>query len=61
MKITIDQEKCIGCGTCEAMCPQVFKLDPNTYKAKVLKEEGSKECDVQEVAGSCPVEAIKIE
>jgi len=26
MKVTIDRENCIGCGACEAVCPEVFKL-----------------------------------
>jgi len=27
MKITVTYEKCIGCGDCYAVCPQVFTLD----------------------------------
>lgn len=61
MKITIDQEKCIGCGTCEAMCPEVFRLNQDKYKAEVLKPEGAEKCNSEEVAQACPVEAIKIE
>lgn len=60
MKIVIDEEKCIGCGTCEAMCPDIFKLDQNTNKAKVLKPTEEKKCNVAEIARACPVEAIKI-
>jgi len=26
MKVTIDRENCIGCGACEAVCPEVFQL-----------------------------------
>jgi ferredoxin len=26
MKVAIDREGCIGCGVCEALCPDVFKL-----------------------------------
>lgn len=26
MKVFIDRDECIGCGVCEALCPEVFKL-----------------------------------
>lgn len=58
MTIAIDQEKCIGCGTCSAMCPEVFKMDNASMKAIVLKKEGNEQCDVKEVAQACAVEAI---
>ena len=60
MKIIVDQEKCIGCGTCEAMCPDVFKLNPQTYKAEVLKEGRSTTCNIEEVVKACAVEAIEM-
>ncbi|PIZ90306.1 ferredoxin, partial [bacterium (Candidatus Moisslbacteria) CG_4_10_14_0_2_um_filter_36_61] len=25
-KIKLDKEKCIGCGSCAAVCPEVFKV-----------------------------------
>ncbi len=59
-KIKVDKEKCIGCGACEAQCPDNFELDENS-KAKVKKAEvGELKCnkDAQEV---CPVDAIIIE
>lgn len=60
MKITLDQEKCIGCGTCAAICPEVFVIDNETSKAKVIKNDGCTTCDIAETAKSCPVEAIAI-
>ncbi|MDD5627310.1 MAG: ferredoxin [Patescibacteria group bacterium] len=60
MKITLDQEKCIGCGTCAAMCPEIFVMDNETSKAKVIKNDGCATCDAAETAKSCPVEAIII-
>jgi len=25
-KVIIDEDECIGCGSCEDICPEVFKL-----------------------------------
>ncbi len=59
-KIVVDQELCIGCGACENLCPEVFKLQEEG-KAKVLNENGCKSCDCEIAMQSCPVGAIKIE
>ncbi len=59
-QISIDTEKCIGCGTCAAMCPEVFQMDNESSKAKIIKNNGCTTCDVAEIAKSCPVEAITI-
>ena len=42
-RVVIDEEECIGCGTCEEICPEVFKLNPDTEKAEVIKPEGGPE------------------
>ncbi|MDA8079315.1 MAG: ferredoxin [Nitrospiraceae bacterium] len=61
MKVpVIDFEACEGCGTCEAMCPEVFKVKEDG-KAYVINPEGCKTCNCQEAADSCPVECIKME
>ncbi len=57
-KAKVNQEVCIGCGTCEALCPNVFKLKDG--KAQVVAEECG-DCNCQEVVESCPVGAITIE
>lgn len=59
-KVKVDENLCIGCGTCEALCPKVFKLDMDSGKSKVISDN-CEECDCQEVVNSCPVNAISIE
>ncbi|MEA2007274.1 MAG: ferredoxin [Patescibacteria group bacterium] len=55
MKVSIDEEKCIGCGACEGMCSQCFVVEDGISKVKT-QECGS--CDLKEVASSCPTGAI---
>ena len=56
-KITIDKEKCIGCGACAAVCPKTFEMKGD--KAVVKKQPSSITCE-KEAADSCPTDAIKI-
>ena len=39
--ITVDKETCIGCGSCVALCPDVFQLDQNS-KAEVISSASAK-------------------
>ncbi len=55
MAIELDKEKCIGCGTCVAICPDNFEMDG--AKAKVTNAEDTG-C-AKQAADSCPVNAIK--
>jgi len=59
MKVQLDQELCIGCGVCSQVCPEVFDLDEEIGKAKVIKPSGA-DCAV-EAAESCPVSCITVE
>jgi len=57
----INQETCIGCGTCEGICPTVFKM--NDGKAQVVKMDdytAHKE-GIEQSVDACPVQAITIE
>ncbi len=57
--VEVDKEKCIGCGSCVALCPDVFELGSDG-KAQVKEgADTNKEC-VKEAAEACPVEAIKV-
>jgi ferredoxin len=60
-KINIDQNKCIGCGSCEFNCPDVFEVKDG--KAHVKQEanlEKNSACIKSAIEG-CPVAAIEEE
>ena len=61
-KISIDKEKCIGCGTCESLFPEIFKLDNDTGKSKVISNNYAEHgYDKDDIETSCPAGAISIE
>jgi len=69
MKIILEKSKCIGCGSCVAVCGKFFELGADglaTIKGGTDKE-GSVEFEVSipdcasEAVEICPVQAIKIE
>ncbi len=58
-KVTVDASTCVGCGLCEQGCPEVFEVQGDGLahvKAHVCALH-----NLQEVAESCPVNAIKVE
>jgi ferredoxin len=71
MKIFIDREGCIGCGTCEALCPKVFKLleDGKSSIVETYQTEGLDKGEVgpelstcvEDAKTNCPVQVIKSE
>ena len=59
MKPIVDQDACIGCGACEALCGKVFKLN-DAGKAEVAPMESYdalKDC-VDDAVRGCPVNCI---
>jgi ferredoxin len=60
VKAFVNEEKCIGCTLCTAVCPEVFKMNGDkavAYADPVPK--GSLE-SCRDAAEQCPTEAIKI-
>jgi ferredoxin len=55
VKVTIDKEECIGCGSCAALCPAGFEMADGKAKVKSQKAK----C-IKEAADSCPVQAISV-
>lgn len=61
MKAIVD-DKCIGCGLCPQICPEVFEMnDQNLAIVKVDPVPPQVEDTCREAASSCPVEAIQLE
>lgn len=58
MSVKVDQEKCMGCGACVSICPDVFEMNEEG-KAQVKSEENM-EC-AKQAADSCPADAITVE
>lgn len=59
-KIIQEREKCIGCGTCVALCPDNWEMKSDN-KASLKKTEVEDIGCNQRAADSCPVQCIKIE
>ncbi len=57
-KTKVNEDLCIGCGTCESICPKVFKVEDG--KSHVIADD-CEDCDCQSAVDSCPVSAISIE
>ena len=51
---------CISCGTCEALCPEVFEVK-NISCVKLNSDIKKHEALIKEIADICPVQVIKIE
>jgi len=55
--VTVNQETCIGCGACAAVCEEVFEMKDDAKAHVKSGADTSKPC-VKEAIESCPVDAI---
>ena len=61
MTVYIDEEECIGCGSCEEICPEVFRLNTETEKAEVIMPDdasGDLVELIEEAMDTCPSSCI---
>lgn len=58
MKLSVDKNICIGCGACQAICPDVFEIEEDglaNVKGQINDETKEDAIDAKE---GCPVGAI---
>ena len=56
-KVEVIREKCIGCGSCAAIAPGVFKLDEQNISV-IISQNGNDDETKLLAAQSCPVTAL---
>ena len=59
-KIKVDKEKCIGCGTCAAVCPANWEIAEDSKAQPINDEIEDLSCN-RLAEENCPVGAIKID
>ena len=60
MKFKVDENACIGCGACQAICDEVFEISDDGYataKDVEITDEEIKERAISAMEG-CPTDAI---
>jgi ferredoxin len=69
-KVIQQRDKCIGCGTCVAVCPDFWQMgDDGKSQLKGSKDAGEGKFELEakeagcnkEAASSCPVQIITVE
>ena len=56
--VQINKEKCIGCGSCEAVAPEIFEIKDGKAVVKKQPETEDETQKAKEAASICPVDAI---
>lgn len=61
MKAIVDRDGCTGCGVCEDICPDVFRMDDDGLAEAYGDVTEDNLDEAKDAADSCPVEVITIE
>ncbi|RMF06146.1 ferredoxin [Candidatus Woesearchaeota archaeon] len=59
-RIEFDEEDCIGCGTCNAVCEENWEMDYEKNKARPKKTELEEVGCNQDAADNCPANCIRV-
>jgi len=55
--LVVNQDTCISCGTCIALCPKVFDYN-SAGKSGVKDQNGASADEIKQAISMCPVAAI---
>ncbi len=61
MRVRVDEDACVGDGSCVSICPEIFEMEGEVAKTKMDEVTKELEASCREAADVCPVEAIIIE
>lgn len=61
MKAMVDAEKCVGCGACADICPEVFKMEEDKAVVYATPVPESAEDKCKQADEACAPDAISIE
>lgn len=56
--LQIDLKNCIGCGTCVALAPSTFVVNPKTFKTEVKPPPHDNPATILAAAQACPTSGI---
>ncbi len=59
MKVTIEQDGCLGCGLCYEICPEVFRLGENNLAVAGAVQESAIP-SLREAERLCPMGIIHV-
>ena len=60
MKAVVDAEKCIGCGLCAQVAPDIYEMQGDKAVTKIDEISEDKTEEARSGAEQCPTEAIII-
>lgn len=60
MKLKVNKDNCIGCGACQAICPDVFEIeDDGLANTKIDEINNELQDDAIDAKEGCPTSAIE--
>lgn len=60
-KPVVDADLCIGCGSCEEICPDVFEVSDDGISRIIATGDCEAAGCCEEAVEECPVDAITLE